>query len=136
VPHKIHQIGRVLAVVNGESRIEADLARVLAQEPRANPVEGPGPKRIGHDTCAVANHPARDPLDTPRHLGGGPAREGHQQDFAGSAPLTMKWATGAPGCWSCRIPPGNDKERRAGGRIVLRTPCSTARRCSGLSFSR
>ena len=109
MPHKIHQIGRVLAVVNGESRIEADLARVLAQEPRANPVEGPGPKRIGHDTCAVANHPARDPLDTPRHLGGGPAREGHQQDFAGIG--TIDDEMGHP-------------------------PCSTARRCSGLSFSR
>ena len=31
VPHEVHQIGRVLAVVNGESRIEADLARIVAE---------------------------------------------------------------------------------------------------------
>src|SRR6202011_4015881 len=74
VPHEIHQIGRVLAVMNGESRIEADLARMVAQEPGADPMEGPGPKHIGHDTGAVADHPVRDSLDTPRHLGGGPPR--------------------------------------------------------------
>jgi hypothetical protein len=54
VPHKVHQIGRVLAVVNGESRIEADPSRIVAQEPGADPMEGPGPKRIGHDTGVVA----------------------------------------------------------------------------------
>src|SRR5437016_11404927 len=79
--------------MNGESRIEADLACIVAQEPGADPMEGPGPKRIGHDTGVIADHPARDSLDAPRHLGGGPTREGHQQDFAGSAPLTIKWAT-------------------------------------------
>jgi len=41
-------------------------------------VSHPGPKRMGHDTGVIADHPARDPLDAPRHLGGGPAREGHQ----------------------------------------------------------
>src|ERR1700680_3640558 len=65
------------------SRIEADLSRIVAQEPGADPMEGPGPKRVGHDTGVIADHPARDSLDAPRHLGGGAAREGHQQDFAG-----------------------------------------------------
>jgi hypothetical protein len=67
--------------VNGESRIEADLSRIVAQEPRADPRKVPA-----HSASVMTPalyHPARDPLDTPRHLGGGPAREGHQQDFAG-----------------------------------------------------
>src|ERR1700720_1664151 len=84
--------------MNGESRIEADLSRIVAQEPRADPMEGPGPKRIGHDTGAVADHPARDPLATPRHLGGGPVRQG----------------VGLAGPRA-----GNDEERRARRRIVL-----------------
>src|ERR1700730_17233677 len=56
VPHEVHQIGRVLAVMNGESRIESDLACIVPQEPGADPMEGPGPERIGHDTGAVAHN--------------------------------------------------------------------------------
>ena len=39
-------------------------------------------KRVGHDAGVVAHHLAGDPLDPLRHLGGGAARERHQQDAA------------------------------------------------------
>ena len=106
--------------MNGESRIEADLSRIVAQEPRADPMEGPGPKRIGHDTGVIADHPARDPLDAPRHLGGGPAREGHQQDFAGIGAIDDQ--VGHPvrqGVGLAGPRPGNDEQWRARRRIVL-----------------
>src|ERR1700730_19281243 len=67
----------------GGKQLEADLSRIVAQEPRADPMKSPGPKRIGHDAGVIADQPAHDSLDTPRHLGGGLARQGHQQDFAG-----------------------------------------------------
>jgi hypothetical protein len=106
--------------MNGESRIEADPSRIVAQEPGADPMEGPGPKRIGHDTGAVADHPARDSLDPPRHLGGGPAREGHQQDFAGIGAIDdqvgypVRQGVGLAGSRA-----GNDEQWPARRRIVL-----------------
>src|SRR3982074_439899 len=106
--------------MNGESRIEADLSRIVAQEPRADPMEGPGPKRIGHDTGVIADHPARDPLDTPRHLDGGPAREGHQQDLAGIGAIDDQ--VGDPvrqGVGLAGPRPGNDEQWPAWRRIVL-----------------
>ena len=39
-------------------------------------------QRVGHDAGVVADDLARDPLDPPRHLGGGAPRERHQQDAA------------------------------------------------------
>src|ERR1700726_410017 len=124
--------------MNGESRIEADLACIVAQEPRADPMEGPGPKRIGHDTGVVADHPARDPLDPPRHLGGGPRREKViSRILRGSAPLTIKWATRCARVLVLPDPaPAMTSSGAPGAASFSRTPCSTARRCSGLSFSR
>jgi hypothetical protein len=119
VPHEVHQIGRVLPVVNGESRIEADLSRIVAQEPGADPMEGPGPKRIGHEPGVIANHPARDSLDPPCHFGGGPPREGHQQDFAGIGAIDDQ--VGHPvrqGVGLAGPSPGNDEQWPA-RRIVL-----------------
>jgi hypothetical protein len=34
------QIGRILAVMNRERSVEADLRRIFAQQPRANGVKG------------------------------------------------------------------------------------------------
>ena len=56
--------------------------RVFAQQPRADRVKGAGPgERAGH-AGAVAQRVRGDALDAARHLGGGAAREGQQQDAA------------------------------------------------------
>ena len=84
MPDQIHQVGGILAVVDREGGIEADLVGIFAQQPRADTMEGAGPgQRVGHDAGIVAHHLAGDPLDAPGHFGGGAAREGHQQDAAG-----------------------------------------------------
>ena len=84
VPDQVHQVGGILAVVNGERGIETDLLGVLAQQPRADAVEGAGPgERVRHNRSIVAQHLARDPLDPLRHFGGRPPRECHQQDAPG-----------------------------------------------------
>ena len=81
MPDQVHQVGGVLAIVDREGGIEADLIGVFAQQPRADAVEGSGPgQRVGHDAGIVAHHLARDALDPARHLGRGAARERHQQD--------------------------------------------------------
>ena len=110
---------------------------VFAQQPRADAVEGAGPgQRVGHDAGVVAQHLARDALDPPRHLGGGAAREGHQQDAAriGAVDDQMRDAVrqrvGLAGA-------GAGDHQQGGPMVpVGPTPCSTARRCSGLSVSR
>ena len=83
VPDEVHQVGRVLAVMDREGGIEADLRRIVAQEPGADAMERAGPGQgVGHHACALAHDLAGDPLDPARHLGGGPAGEGQQKDAA------------------------------------------------------
>jgi len=36
--HEVHQVGRVLAIVDSELRIEPELDRIFPQQPRADPV--------------------------------------------------------------------------------------------------
>ena len=43
VPHQIDQVGRILAVVDGERAIESDALGIFAQEPRTDRMEGSGP---------------------------------------------------------------------------------------------
>ncbi len=79
VADQVHQVGRILAVMDGEVGVEADGACVFAQEPRADAVEcaGPGKRR----RCAGRGQGTRhDPFHPPGHLVRRPAREGHQQD--------------------------------------------------------
>ena len=81
MPDQIHQVGGILAVMDGEVGIEPDLVGVVAQQPRADAVESAGPgQRIGHDVGALPHDPSRDPFHPSRHLGGGAARECHQQN--------------------------------------------------------
>ena len=62
----------------------ADLVGILAQQPGADAMEGAGPgQRIGHDVGTLPHDPACDAFDPARHLGGGPARERHQQNPSG-----------------------------------------------------
>ena len=60
VPDQVHQIGGVLAVVDGEAGIETDLSGIVAQEPRADTVKGAGPaERAGHDAGIRCQAPGR-----------------------------------------------------------------------------
>ena len=85
-PHHdhVHQVRRVLAVVDRECRIQPDLLGDVAQQPRAHPVGGPGPGHgVGQHRGLVAHHPPADALDPAGHLASGAAREGLQQDALG-----------------------------------------------------
>ena len=83
VADEVHQVGRILAIVDRESGVEADLQRLVAQQAGADRVEGAGPgQAFDQRRPPIAQHLAGDPLDAPRHLDGGPARKRHQQDAA------------------------------------------------------
>jgi len=71
------------------------------------------------------------PLHPTRHLGCGPAREGHQQNAArvGAIDDKMRDAMGER-IGFARTRSGNNKKRHVGVQPCSRTPCSTARRCS------
>ncbi len=83
MPDEIHQVGRVFAIVNGESGIESDVLGILSKQPSTDAVECAGPaQRLVHNAGLVAEDLARDPLDPLRHLGCRAPRERHQQDPA------------------------------------------------------
>jgi hypothetical protein len=83
MPDRVHQVGAVLAVMDGEAGIDADLLRIFAQDLRADSMEGVSPgQRIGHDAGPSAQNLRIQPLDPAGHLGCGPPREGHQRDPA------------------------------------------------------
>ena len=56
MPDQIHQVGRVFAVMDRESGVEADLVGVLAKQTRADTVEGARPSQgVGHGTGVVTH---------------------------------------------------------------------------------
>ena len=138
VPHEVHQVGGVLAVVDRERRRKADLLGVLAQKPRPDAVERarPGERGIGERGVRAGNH-RHDTADAAAHLGGGAARERQQQNAARIGAVddqmsdAMRQRVGL-----ARAGAGNDKQRPAACRPASATPCSTALRWSGLSVSR
>ena len=82
VADEVHQVRRILAVVDGEGRVEPDRAGIFAQQPRPDAMERAGPgKRRRH--ARRRQRTPDDPLDAAGHLVGRAAREGHQQDAAG-----------------------------------------------------
>jgi hypothetical protein len=83
VAHQVHQIGRILAIVNGERAIEADALGELTNEARADGMERSGPREAAHPQAGRhmgSRSAIEDALGAPFHLGGGAAREGQQQD--------------------------------------------------------
>src|SRR5690349_16540214 len=77
---KIHEVGRIFTVMNRERAIEADLERVLTQEPRPDGMKRSGPiQRIRHWSALWTQDLTDDALDPSLHLLGGAAREGEQQ---------------------------------------------------------
>src|SRR6185369_16521925 len=70
--------GRVLAVMDGERRIEADVRGILAQQARADAVERARPVQPDQ-SAANPNRVGDDALDPAAHPDRRAAREGHQQ---------------------------------------------------------
>ena len=113
MPHDVEKIGGILAVVDGELRIEPDGGRIVAQQPRADAVERAGPvEGAGERAGRGAQHLAGDAPDAPRHLGGGAARERHQEDAArvGAADDEMRHAM-RQRAGLARAGAGNDQKR-------------------------
>jgi hypothetical protein len=76
VAHQAHQVFRIAAVVDGEGLVQADAARVVAQQARADAVEGAGPRQAGGRLAAAhAQHPVQYIAGAVGHFGGGAARK-------------------------------------------------------------
>jgi hypothetical protein len=119
VAHQVKQISRILAIVDGEGRIEADAFSVFPQQPRPDAVKGSRPgQRIRHDVGLIAEDATRDALDTLCHLRGRAAGKRHQQHAARVGALDdqvgnpVRERVGLSG--SCA---GYDKQRRADGAL-------------------
>ena len=121
MPNQVHQIGRVLTVVYGESGSDPDLVGIFAQKPSTDTVERSGPgQRFGHNAGAAAHNLSCDTLHAPGHLGRGAARKGHQQDPAGIGPVDDQMGdpvghgVGLPGARA-----GDDQEGCPWSRVLL-----------------
>ena len=81
--NEVHQVGGVLAVEDRECRIHAAALRVLAQQSRADAVEGPGPRqRRMRDARPPFAEPRHDAFHAPGHLDRRAARKRQQEDRA------------------------------------------------------
>jgi len=94
MPNQVHQIGRVLTVVYGESGSDPDLVGIFAQKPSADTVERSGPgQRFGHNAGAAAHNLSCDALHAPGHLAAARREKVISRIRRGSAQLTIRWAT-------------------------------------------
>src|SRR3984885_7105772 len=76
----VYKVGRILAVMDGELRIEAKPRRIFAQEPRAEAMER---SRIGRRRSSRGfrrQAPGEQTLDATAQLRGGAARKGGEHD--------------------------------------------------------
>ena len=124
MPGEVHQVGRVLPVVDGELRIEAELDGVFPEQPCADSVKGARPgKPVRHDPGLVAKRLRADPLDPLSHFGSGAAGEGHQENSPWIGPgnhelrYTMGECVGFPGARA-----GDDQQRPADAAIGQTDP--------------
>ena len=83
----VHEVLGVAAVEDREVRLQADVARVDAQQARGDGVEGAAPDALAAARRVPAEAPplprgrlGQQRVDAPQHLGGGAAREREQQD--------------------------------------------------------
>ncbi|MDT4830740.1 hypothetical protein FQZ97_642150 [compost metagenome] len=79
VPHQPHEVFGVAAVVDGEVLVQPDLRGVLAQQPRADAVEGAGPRQRRRAFRLQAQHARQHLARAALHFLCGAAREGEQQ---------------------------------------------------------
>ena len=84
MPDKVQQILGVATVVQRKGRVETDGRRVLAQDARADGVEGASPCQAGDQRRnLLAKNLAGDPFDATGHLDRCPPGERHHQDAPG-----------------------------------------------------
>jgi hypothetical protein len=83
MPDEVHQVGRILAVMDRERGIDPDVARVVTQKPSPNRMEcaGPGDRSKG-GRLFQGHGGGHNSLDAPGHLGRGSPGEGEEQDTA------------------------------------------------------
>ena len=115
MPDEINQVGRVFAIVNGESGTKADLLGIFAKQPGTDAMESTGPaERVGHDPGIGPEDLAGDPLDSFGHLRRSAPRERHQQEPARiCAPHDQVRDTMGEGIRLARSRPCDDKKWRS-----------------------
>ena len=121
VADQIHQVCRILAVMNGEGRIQPDFEGVVAQEPGADRMERAGPCQAFRQDRRVGAHDFRgDALDAPGHFRRRSARKGHQQDTARVGAIdnqmrdAMRQRVGLAGS-----SPGDDQQRSGDPGVAM-----------------
>ena len=79
----VHEVGQILAVEDGELRIEAEPLSIFAQEASAEAVERPGISRPRGLSRLWLEAPGKQALDPAAELGRRAAREGGEYDAPG-----------------------------------------------------
>ena len=142
VPHEVHEVGEILAVMDGERRLQPDLPRRTpsAAGPRwrgrCRPTSGfrsnlPPPLPAADLNAALLMRWTRRVISTAAR------RENVISRIRrGSVPDDGDELPDARAYWSCPIPRRRCQLPRLASASGWPTPCSTARRWSGLSFSR
>ena len=91
MPDEVHQVGRILAVMDRERGIDPDVARVVTQKPSPNRMECTGPGDRSKGGRVFQGHGGgHNSLDAPRHLARGSPGEGEEQDTARIRPVNDK----------------------------------------------
>ena len=71
MPNEVYEVRGILAIMNGELRIEPELDGIFAQQPGADSMERPGPgKRVGQNSSLIAENLGTDAFDALAHLCG------------------------------------------------------------------
>src|SRR5215470_12814882 len=112
MPYQVHQIGRVLTVVNSKGAAQSDLFGVVAQQSRRDTVKGSRPQERAGRICYCRGE---DALHTLRHLGSRAPRKGHEQYSARISTVNdqMGDAVG-DGVRLARSSAGDDEQRTRG----------------------
>ena len=83
MPCQVHQVGRILTIVDGEAGVNRDLLGILPQQARPDGVECARPsQRAHHDGRIRPEYLRTDTLDASAHLSRRPPGEGHQENPA------------------------------------------------------
>jgi hypothetical protein len=78
MPHEVHEIGRIFAVVDRECRIDPDLLRVLPDQTRSDGVKRARPCESARlQVCVRSKDLGANAPGASGHLDCGPARECH-----------------------------------------------------------
>jgi hypothetical protein len=120
---QVHQVGGVLAIMDGEVWIKCDLLSMFAQQARTYAVKGAGPgQSVGYSIRAYSDCPPGDPL-TRRVISAAARRENViSRILRGSAPLTIRCASrlarGHSEMWATvQVLPENEFKPGPDGRV-------------------